>query len=54
MATLGLSAGASAPEELVQEVIAAARERFDVTVEEIVVAEEAMRFKLPRELVVRD
>ncbi|MEQ9121744.1 MAG: 4-hydroxy-3-methylbut-2-enyl diphosphate reductase, partial [Alphaproteobacteria bacterium] len=54
VATLGLSAGASAPEQLVQEVIAAARERFDVTVEEVVVAEERMRFKLPRELVVRD
>ena len=52
VSTLGLSAGASAPEELVQEVIAAARERFQVTVEEVVVAEEAMRFKLPRELVV--
>lgn len=52
VSTLGLSAGASAPEELVQEVISAARERFDVTVEEVVVAEEAMHFKLPRELVV--
>ena len=52
VATLGLSAGASAPEELVQEVIAAARTRFDVTVEEIVVADETMSFKLPRALVV--
>lgn len=52
VATLGVSAGASAPEELVQEVIAAARMRFDVTVEEVVVADETVRFKLPRELVV--
>jgi 4-hydroxy-3-methylbut-2-en-1-yl diphosphate reductase len=52
--TVGLSAGASAPEQLVQEVIEAARTRFDVTVEETRVADETMRFKLPRELVVTD
>ena len=52
--TVGLSAGASAPEQLVQEVIEAARARFDVTVEETRVADETMRFKLPRELVVPD
>lgn len=49
----GLSAGASAPEQLVQEVIEAARSRFDVTVEETRVADETVRFKLPRELVVK-
>lgn len=49
--TLGMSAGASAPEELVQEVIAAARARYDVTIEEVIVADETVRFKLPRELV---
>ncbi len=49
--TLGLTAGASAPEILVEEVIAACRERFDVTVEEIVVTREAIEFKLPRVLV---
>lgn len=53
-AVLGMSAGASAPEQLVQEVIAAAAARFDVTVEEVIVADETMRFKLPRELVVPD
>lgn len=52
--TVGLSAGASAPEQLVQEVIEAARTRFDVTVEETRVADETVQFKLPRELVVKD
>ncbi len=52
--TLGMSAGASAPEHLVQEVIDAARTRFDIRLEEVVVANETMRFKLPRELVVPD
>lgn len=52
VAVLGMSAGASAPEELVQEVIAAARARFEVSVEEVVVADETISFKLPRELVV--
>jgi 4-hydroxy-3-methylbut-2-enyl diphosphate reductase len=51
---VGLSAGASAPEQLVQEVIDAARTRYDVTVEETRVADETMRFKLPRELVIAD
>lgn len=48
--TLGLSAGASAPEILVDEVIAAARAYFDVTVEEIRVVEEDVVFKLPKAL----
>jgi 4-hydroxy-3-methylbut-2-enyl diphosphate reductase len=47
---LGLTAGASAPELLVQEVIAACRERFAVTVEELAVTEESVHFKLPRAL----
>jgi len=51
---LGVSAGASAPEQLVQEVIAEARKRFDVSLEEVTVADETMRFKLPRELVLKD
>jgi len=50
--TLGVSAGASAPELLVQEVIEAASARFDVTVEHATVAEETISFKLPRALVV--
>lgn len=46
--TLGLTAGASAPEVLVQGVIDAARQHFDVTVETAVVAEENITFKTPR------
>jgi len=49
--TLGLTAGASAPEVLVREVVEALAERFEVT-EEIGEHEpERMTFKLPRELV---
>ncbi|HCS23056.1 MAG TPA: 4-hydroxy-3-methylbut-2-enyl diphosphate reductase [Alphaproteobacteria bacterium] len=48
--TLGLTAGASAPEVLVQGVIDAARTRFDVTVQTAVVAEENIQFKIPRVL----
>ena len=47
---LGLTAGASAPELLVQEVIAACRERFAVAVEELAVTEESVHFRLPRAL----
>jgi len=48
---LGLTAGASAPEILVEEVIAAARERFDVTLDDVTVTEERVSFKLPHALV---
>ncbi|MCA3267461.1 MAG: 4-hydroxy-3-methylbut-2-enyl diphosphate reductase [Azospirillum sp.] len=48
--TLGVSAGASAPEILVQETIEAARARFDVTLEEVVTAREDVHFNLPRSL----
>jgi 4-hydroxy-3-methylbut-2-enyl diphosphate reductase len=44
---LGLTAGASAPESLVEEVIAALRARFDLAVEEVRVAEERIAFRLP-------
>ncbi len=47
---LGITAGASAPEILVEEVVAACRERFDVTVEEMSVIQEDVRFNLPRAL----
>lgn len=50
-ATLGLTAGASAPEVLVSEVIDALQQRFEVTVEEAAHAVEDMVFKLPRSLV---
>ncbi|KAA2214457.1 4-hydroxy-3-methylbut-2-enyl diphosphate reductase [Teichococcus oryzae] len=47
MATIGVTAGASAPEVLVQEVLDRLRERFTLTLEEVVVAEENITFKLP-------
>ena len=47
VSVLGVTAGASAPDVLVDEVIAACRERFDVTVEEIVTTQEQVEFKLP-------
>jgi 4-hydroxy-3-methylbut-2-enyl diphosphate reductase len=50
-ATLGLTAGASAPEVLVREVVDALRERFDVSEEIADHTPERMIFKLPRELV---
>jgi 4-hydroxy-3-methylbut-2-enyl diphosphate reductase len=48
---LGITAGASAPELLVDELIAACRQRYDVTVEEVRTTEESVVFKLPRQLV---
>lgn len=47
---LGVSAGASAPEELVEDLLAAIAQRFDIRVEEVRVAEEDVVFKLPREV----
>jgi 4-hydroxy-3-methylbut-2-en-1-yl diphosphate reductase len=46
--SLGLTAGASAPEVLVTEVIDAFRARFDVTVETVETAVEDIEFKVPR------
>ncbi len=48
---LGITAGASAPEILVEEVIAACSARRTVLVEEVEVTREDVHFKLPRELV---
>jgi 4-hydroxy-3-methylbut-2-enyl diphosphate reductase len=45
---VGLTAGASAPEDLVQGVIDAISARFDTRVEELVEARETITFKLPR------
>jgi 4-hydroxy-3-methylbut-2-enyl diphosphate reductase len=50
-ATVGITAGASAPEVLVREVVDALSERFEVTAEEADHTAERMTFKLPRELV---
>jgi 4-hydroxy-3-methylbut-2-enyl diphosphate reductase len=47
---VGLTAGASAPEVLVREVLAAFRARYDVTVEEVGGTDEDVRFNLPRAL----
>ena len=44
----GLTAGASAPEDLVEGVIAAIGARFDVEVAEVTVTREDVQFKLPR------
>jgi 4-hydroxy-3-methylbut-2-enyl diphosphate reductase len=48
--TLGLTAGASAPESLVQGVIAACRARFEVSAEEVMTAQEDVVFRIPRVL----
>jgi 4-hydroxy-3-methylbut-2-enyl diphosphate reductase len=48
--TVGITAGASAPEVLVREVVDALRSRFDVTEEIADHTPERMIFKLPREL----
>ncbi len=47
---VGLSAGASAPELLVERVIDAFRERYNVTIEEITVTREDVTFNVPRVL----
>ncbi|NYZ14294.1 4-hydroxy-3-methylbut-2-enyl diphosphate reductase [Azospirillum sp. RWY-5-1] len=49
--TLGITAGASAPEVLVEEVVDAIRSRFDVTLETVTTAQESIVFKLPKALV---
>ena len=47
---VGLTAGASAPEELVDEVVAAFRARFEVALEPVETAREDVEFKVPRVL----
>ncbi|OWY02526.1 MULTISPECIES: 4-hydroxy-3-methylbut-2-enyl diphosphate reductase [Thioclava] len=48
--TVGVTAGASAPEVLIDEVIDAFRQRFDLTVDQIETAREDIEFKVPRVL----
>lgn len=48
--SVGITAGASAPEVLIEEVIDAFRARFDVTVELVETAQENVEFKVPRVL----
>ncbi len=47
---IGLSAGASAPEYLMDGVIAALKSRYEITVEEVEVTKEKVIFRLPRQL----
>jgi 4-hydroxy-3-methylbut-2-en-1-yl diphosphate reductase len=48
--SLGVTAGASAPEVLVEEIIDAFAERYEVQVESVSTADESVFFPLPREL----
>ena len=48
--TIGISSGASAPEKLVQELLNNIKKDRKVSIEEVVVAEEKVVFKLPKEL----
>lgn len=48
--TLGLTAGASAPDILIEEVMQACRDRYDVSVEEVRITDENVIFKVPRVL----
>jgi 4-hydroxy-3-methylbut-2-enyl diphosphate reductase len=50
VSSLGISAGASAPEVLVEEIMDAFAERFDIQVETISAADENVSFPLPKEL----
>ena len=48
--TLGLTAGASAPETLVREVVEYLSQFRSISEEQVVTAEESIIFKLPRQL----
>ncbi|MBO6866308.1 MAG: 4-hydroxy-3-methylbut-2-enyl diphosphate reductase [Thalassococcus sp.] len=48
--SVGVTAGASAPDVLIQEVIDAFRDRYDTTVEVVETAKENVEFKVPRVL----
>ncbi|MFZ5964104.1 4-hydroxy-3-methylbut-2-enyl diphosphate reductase [Thalassococcus sp. BH17M4-6] len=50
IASVGITAGASAPEVLIDEVIDAFRDRYEVTVELVETAQENVEFKVPRVL----
>jgi 4-hydroxy-3-methylbut-2-en-1-yl diphosphate reductase len=47
---IGISSGASAPEQLVQNLIDEIKENCNVSIEEIIVAEEKVVFKIPKDL----
>ena len=48
--TVGLTAGASAPEVLMEEVIASFRDRYDIALKEVAVTQENIEFNVPRAL----
>ena len=48
--SIGITAGASAPEELINEVVDAFRDRYEVEVEIVETAQENVEFKVPRVL----
>jgi len=48
LTTLGITAGASAPELLVNEVVDACRKNFETTIEMVTTAEENIAFNIPR------
>ncbi|HVB89584.1 MAG TPA: 4-hydroxy-3-methylbut-2-enyl diphosphate reductase [Beijerinckiaceae bacterium] len=50
LSSLGVTAGASAPEVLVEEILDAFAERYELEVESATTADESMFFPLPREL----
>ena len=47
---IGISSGASAPEQLVQNLIKKIKKDYLVSIEEVTIAEEKVVFKLPKEL----
>lgn len=50
ISTVGITAGASAPETLVDEVIEALKQRFEISIEQVTTASERIAFNVPREL----
>ena len=48
--TIGISSGASAPDQLVQSLLKEIKKNREVSIEEVIVAEENVIFKLPKEL----
>ncbi len=47
---IGISSGASAPEQLVQNLLNEIKKHCEISLEEVVVAEEKVKFKLPKDL----
>ena len=48
--TVGISSGASAPDHLIQKLLEHLKKEREISLEEVIVAEEKVIFKLPREL----